>query len=143
MLKRQITYTDYNDNQVTETFYFNISKPELLELQVGNNSLADRLKAVIDTEDPARILAEFKYIVLAAYGEKTDDGKRFVKSEELRTAFSQTAAYEALYMELATNDTVAAAFVNGILPSDIVGSEVVSSVQKSTAVLPPPPPSLL
>lgn len=142
MLKRQITYVDYNDNEITETFYFNLSKPELLELQVGENSLSDRLKAVMKTENPAHILAEFKYIVLAAYGEKTDDGKRFIKSEELRTAFSQTAAYETLYMELASNDAIAAAFINGILPSDLVGSEVVSSVQKTASAL-PPPPSLL
>ena len=95
MLKRQITYTDFNDEEVTETFYFNISKPELIELEVeyagGFTSMINR---IIESTDPGRLVAEFKRLILMAYGVKSDDGKQFMKSDELRTAFESHAAYQ-------------------------------------------------
>lgn len=120
MLKRPITYEDFNGETVTDIYYFHLSKPELLKLQVGNaGGLNGLIQRIIETKDGEGIIAEFEKIVLMSYGQKSDDGKRFTKSEELRTEFSQTAAYQTLFMEIATNDTKAVEFLKGILPADM------------------------
>ena len=120
MLKKTITYTDYNGNERTEDFYFNLSKAELSEMELSaEGGLAETLKRIIAAQDGKQLVAIFKDLVLRSYGEKSPDGKRFIKSEELRTAFSQTEAYSDLFMELATNDKAAVEFVNGIVPSDV------------------------
>ena len=59
----------------------------------------------------------FKDLILRSYGEKSADGRRFIKSKELSTAFSQTEAYSELFMELVTDAEKAAEFVNGITPA--------------------------
>lgn len=119
MLKKTITYTDYNGNERTETFYFNLSKAEILEMDMENyGGLSDMLAAIADSKDIPTAVKIFKKILLKAYGEKSADGKRFIKSEELSTAFSQTEAYNKLFMELATGETSAADFINGIIPND-------------------------
>lgn len=118
MLKKTITYTDYNDVERTEDFYFNISKAELAEMEMGTTGgFSEMIERVIAAQDVPSLVKIFKDIILKAYGEKSLDGKRFVKSEELSTAFSQTEAYSNLYMELATDADAATAFVNGILPA--------------------------
>lgn len=120
MLKKNITYTDYNGVERTETFYFNLSKAEIMEMELGTTGgLAEMIKKVIATKDVPSIMKIFKDLVLRSYGEKSDDGKRFIKSDELREAFSQTEAYSNLFMELSTNPDMAAEFVNGIIPSDL------------------------
>lgn len=119
MLKKTITYTDYNGVERTEDFYFNLSKAELAEMELSaDGGLAETLKRIIDAKDSKQLVAVFKDLVLRSYGEKSPDGKRFIKSEELRIAFSQTEAYSDLFMELATNDNAAVEFVNGIVPSE-------------------------
>lgn len=121
MLKRQITYTDFNDQEVTEVFYFNISKPELIELEVEyGGGFTQTIQSIIDAEDAKRLVEEFKRIVLLAYGEKSEDGKRFVKNDKLREDFASHAAYIQLYMELATDSDKASEFVNGIMPADLI-----------------------
>lgn len=121
MLKKTITYTDYNGNERTEDFYFNFTKAELMEMELGvSGGLAEMIQKVTATQDAPTIIKIFKDLVLKAYGEKSPDGKRFVKSNELREAFSQTEAYSNLFMELATDSNAAANFVNGIMPSDMV-----------------------
>lgn len=118
MLKKTITYTDYNGTERTEDFYFNLSKAEVAELEMGiEGGLSAMIEKIVAAKDTPAILAIFKKLVLQAYGEKSADGKRFVKSEEISTAFSQTEAYSDLYMELATNADEAAKFFNGIIPS--------------------------
>ena len=120
MLKRDITYENYNGETVTETFYFNLTKTEIVELEVGySGGLEAFIQKIIDTKDNAGLVREFKKIVLLAYGVKSEDGKRFIKSDELREEFSQTAAYDALFMDLATNDDAAANFIKGIVPKDL------------------------
>ncbi len=117
MLKKTITYTDYNDVERTEDFYFNISKAEAMEMEMSvNGGLTTLINKIIATSDAPSIVAYFKEFILKAYGEKSLDGKRFVKSKELSDAFAQTEAYSNLYMELATNAEAAAEFVNGVLP---------------------------
>ena len=120
MLKKTITYKDYFDIERTEDFYFNLSKAELLEMEmgaVGGNS--EMLKKIIAAKDQATLIRIFKEFVLKAYGEKSEDGRRFIKSEELSKAFSETPAYEIIYMELVTDAQAAADFVKGVAPADI------------------------
>lgn len=118
MLKKSITYTDYNEVTHTETYYFNLSKAECMEMEMSTSGgLTEMINKIIETQDVPAIIKIFKDLILKAYGIKSPDGKRFIKSEELSTAFAQTEAYSVLFMELATNAEEAAAFVNGIMPS--------------------------
>lgn len=117
MLKKVITYVDYDGKERTETFYFNLSKAEIAEMEMSTEGgLVKQIQNIIDAQDGKRIIEIFKQIVLNSYGEKSPDGKRFIKSQELREAFSQTEAYSNLFIELATNAEEATAFVNGIVP---------------------------
>ncbi len=117
MLKKTITYEDYDGNERTEDFYFNLTKAEVSEMEMSEyGGLTKLIKKIIAERDNRRIVAMFKDLILRAYGEKSPDGKRFVKNQELRDAFSQTEAYSVLFMELAGNAEAAAAFVNGITP---------------------------
>ena len=118
MLKKTITYNDYNGNERTEDIYFNLTKAEIMEMELGTTGgLAEMLTRIVAAQDAPAIIKVFKDLVLKAYGEKSPDGKRFIKSEELSTAFSQTEAYSQLFMELATDADEAAKFVNGIVPA--------------------------
>lgn len=120
MIKKTITYKDYNGEERTETFHFNLNKAEVMELQMGTTGgFSEYLQRIIDAKDHATIVKVFKEMILKAYGEKSPDGRRFIKSEELSTAFSQTEAYAILYMELSTNTQAATEFVKGIIPSDL------------------------
>lgn len=117
MLKKTMTYTDYDGNQRTEDFYFNLSKAEVAEMQMSAAGGLDKMiNRIISEQDGKRIIELFKDLVLRSYGKKSDDGKRFIKSKELAEEFSQTEAYSDLFMELATDSEAAAAFVNGIVP---------------------------
>ena len=117
MLKKTITYEDYDGNKRTEDFYFNLSKAEIMEMELGvSGGMTQMLNRIIAEQDSEKIIKTFKEIILKAYGEKSPDGKRFIKSEELSTAFSQTEAFSQLFMELATDADAAAKFVNGIIP---------------------------
>ena len=118
MLKKTHTYTDYNGTERTEDFYFNLSEAEIMEMEMGTTGgLAEMIKKIVATQDVPAIVKVFKDLVLKSYGEKSADGKRFVKSAEIATAFSQTEAYSDIFMELATNADKAAEFVNGIVPA--------------------------
>lgn len=120
MLKKTITYTDYNGSERTEDFYFNLSKAEVMEMEMSTSGgLAEMITRIVAAQDAPAIIKIFKELVLKAYGEKSPDGKRFIKSEEIATGFSQTEAYSQLFMELATDADAAAAFVNGIVPKDM------------------------
>lgn len=121
MLKKTITYTDYNGVERKEDFYFNLSKAELMEMELGTTGgFAEMIQKIVDAKEASRIVKVFKDMVLKAYGVKSDDGKRFIKSKELSDAFAQTEAYSILFMELATDDKAGAEFVNGIMPADAV-----------------------
>lgn len=120
MLKKTITYTDFNGKEVTEDFYFHLSKADLIELEMsqhGEGGMAAWLKKIVDSNDGKAIINEFKKLILNSYGQKSPDGKRFVKSDALRDEFMSTEAYSTLFMELCTNTEAAANFVNGIVPA--------------------------
>lgn len=119
MIKKTISYIDYNGVERTEDFYFNLSKAELVEMELTTTGgLVEKIEKITKTKNQPEIVKIFKELVLKAYGEKSDDGRRFVKSEEIATAFSQTEAYSNLFMELATDDKAAAEFIKGIVPED-------------------------
>lgn len=120
MIKKTITYVDYNGTERTEDFYFNLSKAELMEMEMGTKGgLTEELQRIINAQDTPEIIKVFKGLLLKSYGQKSPDGKRFIKSAELSEEFEQTEAYSQLFMELATDDKQASDFVNGIIPSDI------------------------
>ncbi len=118
MLKRTITYTDYNGAERTEDFYFNLTEAELTEMELSiNGGLSDYIQKIIAAQDAPSIMNIFKDLLLRAYGEKSLDGKRFMKTPEIREAFEQNPAYSMLFMELATDDKKASEFINGIVPT--------------------------
>lgn len=120
MLKKTVQYTDYNGVERKEDFYFNLSKAEITEMEMSvEGGFSKMLEEIVNSKDNVRIVQLFKDIVLKSYGEKSPDGRRFVKSKEIAEAFSQTEAYSDIFMELALNEEAAAAFINGIMPADI------------------------
>lgn len=120
MLKKTITYTDYNGVERTEDFYFNLSKAEIAEMELSvDGGYAEMIQKIISAQDTPTLVRIFKELVLKSYGEKSLDGKRFMKSDEIATAFTQTEAYSEIFMELATNADAAAAFVKGVIPKDM------------------------
>ena len=118
MLKKTITYTDYNGVERKEDFYFNLTKAEIMEMEMSiSGGLTEMINRIVAAQDAPAIVKIFKELVLKAYGVKSPDGKRFIKSDELATEFAQTEAYSQLFMELATDADAASAFVNGIVPN--------------------------
>lgn len=119
MLKKTMTYTNYNGVEVTEDFYFNLTKAEIMEMELGTaGGLAEMIRGVVNASDGPSIIKIFKELVLKSYGIKSPDGKRFIKSPEISAEFEQTEAYSDLFMLLATNADEAAKFVNSIVPKD-------------------------
>lgn len=120
MLKKSITYTDLNDQEVTEDHYFHLSKADLVELEMSHKGgLAKWLKRIVAEEDGAKIVAEFQNLILTSYGVKSEDGRRFIKSDALREEFKSSEAYSTLFIELCTQADAASAFVNGIVPGSL------------------------
>ena len=118
MLKKTFTYTDYNGVERTEDHYFNLSKAELMEMELSTTGgLAEMINKIVAAQDAPSIVKIFKDLVLKAYGQKSADGRRFIKSKELSDEFAQTEAYSQLFMELATDADAASKFVNGIVPA--------------------------
>jgi hypothetical protein len=121
MYKKTLTYEDFNGKSHTEDLYFNLTKAELTELQLSHEGgFADYLQQIVDAQDIPTLAKVFKEIVLMSYGEKTADGRRFVKrnadGKRISEEFVDSAAYDALYTELFTNDKAASEFINSILP---------------------------
>lgn len=118
MLKETITYVDYNGTERTEDFYFNLTRAEIIEMELETTGgLVEMMNRIIASQDSRSIKEQFKNMILRSYGEKSPDGRRFIKSEELSISFSQTEAYSILFEKLATDDGAATRFVNGIVPS--------------------------
>lgn len=117
MLKKTIAYTDYNGIARKEDFYFNLTQAEVTEMEVSvEGGLVEMINRVVAARNGKVIIETFKDVILRAYGEKSPDGRRFIKNQEIRDAFAQTEAYSILFMELATDAKAASEFVNGIIP---------------------------
>lgn len=120
MLEKVIKYTDFKGNKREETFTFNLTPAEVMELELGTTGgLAESIQSIIEAQDAPSIIKTFKEIILKSYGKISADGREFMKSEEISKSFSQTNAYSKLFMELSTDDKAAAAFINGIVPEDM------------------------
>lgn len=120
MLKKTIVYTDFDGTERTEDHYFNLTKTEIMKMELGTvGGLTEMIKRIVAAQDTPALVEIFEKLILSAYGVKSPDGKRFEKSEELSKAFSQTGAYDNLFMELATDADAAAKFINGIVPADV------------------------
>lgn len=138
MLKKTITYTDYNDVERTEDFYFNLSKAELAEMELSvDGGYAEMAQRIANTKNAPELCKMFKELILKAYGEKSADGRRFMKVDAdgapLSVAFSQTEAYSELFMELSQNAEAAAKFFTGVIPADL-GDKV--TAQMAAGVIP-------
>ncbi len=117
MLKKTITYVDYNDKERTETHYFDLNEVEATELELSvEGGMSKKLEAIAKSEDKAAMFKFFKDLIAKSYGIKSEDGRRFIKSEQISEEFTQTRAYSKLMMELATNGEELAAFFNGVIP---------------------------
>ena len=120
MLKKTIKYTDYNGETREEDFYFNLNKAEVTELELSKQGgLSEYIKRIVAAQDAPSLVELFKELICKSYGEKSLDGKRFVKSKELTEEFTQTEAYAELFVELASNAEEATKFVNGIMPKNM------------------------
>ena len=119
MLKKTIKYTDYDGNEREEDFYFNLSKAEVTEMELSKEGgMSEYIKKISATQNAPELIKLFKEIITKSYGEKSLDGKRFIKNKELTEAFIQTEAYSELSIELASNADEAAKFINGIMPKN-------------------------
>lgn len=135
MIAKTVKYKDYNGVEREEKFFFNLTKAEITEMELSvNGGLADQIQSIINAKDTPSIIKIFKELLLKSYGEKSIDGKRFMKTDDngvpLSQKFAETEAYSVLFMELATDDAKAAEFVNGILPVDIDKDELNRKVQE-------------
>ena len=121
MLKETTTFTDFFGEVKTEDNYFHLSKAELLELEMlaDGGSFSDMLLAIIESKDNQKLIRLFKNLVLMAYGIRSDDGRRFIKSDKLREEFEQTAVFSEIFISLAMDAEKAAKFVTGIMPADL------------------------
>lgn len=120
MLKKTMTYTDFNGESRTEDFYFNLSKAELMEMEMTvEGGLYDRLQRLIASKNIPEITAAFKEIILKSFGKKSEDGRRFMKSPEISREFMETNAYNDLFSTLAVDGTAAAEFIKGVIPQNI------------------------
>lgn len=143
MIKQTINYTDYNGNPQSEDFYFNLTKPELIELEVDvEGGLGSWLESVVASESQKEIIEVFKRVILMAYGKKSVDGKQFLKSPEMAREFEQHAAFAEFYMLLATDANKASTFIVGCLPSDMQKEAAAANNQNKPSGPPPIPPSM-
>lgn len=120
MLKKTITYTDFDGEERTEDFYFSLSKVELIEMQASEDGGFEQyIRKIVDAKDIKKLVSVFKELVLKSYGVRSEDGRRFIKNEKLTEEFSQTNAFNDLFVQLATDEQRAIDFVNGIIPKDL------------------------
>lgn len=146
MLREEITFTNFDDEEVTEIHYFNINETEIIEMNAsyGSGSVEDILQNMLATRDQKGLIDEFKRFILLAYGKR--DGNAFLKSPEETKRFEQSLAYNALFLKMIQDLEYAANFIVGILPKQIqkdVGDQIkaqVSAETPATTTLPPPPP---
>lgn len=142
MLKKTVKYKDFNDEEVEEDFFFHLSKAELVELELSHkDGLSEALARIVAAEDGKAIIKEFKDIILGSYGQKSEDGRRFIKNQQMRDEFESSEAYSELFMELVTNTQSAIDFINGIIPKDLAdeAAKVVDTDKRILAAIPETP----
>lgn len=121
MLKKTITYTDFDGNERTEDFYFNLSKSELILLETTTpGGYVAMLQRIIDSKDNIELMNVFTDLIKKSYGVKSDDGKHFVKNEKYLDEFLSSAAFDQMFTEFFTTEDAAAEFAKGIIPKQLV-----------------------
>lgn len=132
MIKRTVTYEDYNGEKRTETFYFHYTEAEILDMEMSEEgSFAERIQRIIDAKDKTALMKLIKKFVIDAYGVKSEDGKRFMKNDEVKAAFLESPAYSDIFMDMVTNDEIAAEFVNGVIPNTMKDRVAKLAIKKS------------
>jgi len=117
MLAKQITYVNFNGEEITETFYFNITKAEIIEMEVSHpGGYVDYLERIMNAKERSELIDAFTKLILSAYGEKSEDGRKFRKSKEISEDFHTSEAYSELLVELMSDEDKASEFVRAILP---------------------------
>lgn len=120
MIKKTVTFTDFDGNERTEDFYFHLTEQELTEWELSvDGGLSGVLTRIVNSQDTKTLIGIFKDLLVKSYGVKTPDGRGFVKNEEVLNNFTCTQAFSDIYMELATDDKAAAEFVNGVMPAGL------------------------
>ena len=120
MLKKTITFEDFDGNDVTEDFYFNLSKSDIAEMEMSQkDGLTKYIKRIVAENDGAKLIVIFKELLIKSVGKRSEDGRRFIKNQEITDDFVQTNAYSELFVELATNADAAAAFIAGVVPESM------------------------
>lgn len=120
MIKKTVTYEDYNGENRTETFYFHFTEAEILDMEMSTEGgFAERIQRIIDAKDQSALMKLIKKFVIDAYGVKSPDGKRFIKNDEVKAAFLECPAYSDIFMDMVTDDKLAAEFVNGVVPKNM------------------------
>ena len=134
MLKKTVTYKDFNGEEVTEDCYFNLSKAELLEMNFqASGGLENYARAIINARDTATMMQIYKDLLLKAYGVKTPDGKHFMKTDQIRLEFECSPAYSEIYTELLTDDKAAADFFNRVIPKELADDPQLQKLLKEGA----------
>lgn len=138
MLKRTFKYTDYNGKEREEEYRFNLSKAELLEMELSaSGGMEAMLRQLVKAEDNKQIMAIFKEIILKSVGEVSPDGRRFIKNQEIRESFEQSEAFSELFVELATDADAAANFLKGIVPAELAANMKEAEAEANTPALTP------
>nr|DAN04772.1 MAG TPA: hypothetical protein [Caudoviricetes sp.] len=120
MHKIREKYEDYDGNERVEEFYFNLTKAEITDMELTTEGgMSAMLNRIIAAKDTSKLIAVFKDLILRSYGQKSPDGRRFIKSDELTKEFTETPAYSQIYLRLATDDKAATEFVNNVIPKDL------------------------
>lgn len=131
MIKKTITYTDFDGNSRTEEHYFNLTKAEILDIQFEEVGGFDKmLTKIVQEQDVVKLIKLFKQIIKVSYGVKSPDGRKFSKSEDIWKNFVETEAYSQLYMELIQDSKKAADFINGILPAELNDPKAIEEAKK-------------
>ena len=129
MIKKTVTYTDFDGNERTEDFFFHLTQAEVADWELSvEGGLSKMLLEIIKSKDMRKIIPIYKEILIKSYGEKSPDGRRFIKNDEVRDNFTQTQAFSDLYMSLALDAEEGANFVKGIMPK--MDQDVFNNVEK-------------
>lgn len=130
MIKKTITFEDLDGNVLVEDFYFHLSKADIAEMELSRKGgLTEYLNKIVAEEDGAKLVEMFKDLLTKTVGKRSEDGRRFIKTQEITDEFVQSDAYSEMFIELATNAEQASAFVNGIVPSSMQTAVRAADVQ--------------
>lgn len=137
MFTKEIKYEDFNGVAQVETLYFNVTKTELIELTSKNSNLVKDLEHVAKSQDPVAMMDALVRIIMMGYGVKSEDGRRFIKSDKIREEFKQTAAYDALISELYENPDVGGEIIQHMFPQidENVRTKVQSEVEQKLGLV--------